>query len=244
MSMNAVFVQVEAAELTRFRADPSLVEPHFHDGAGAVGGTPGLDALTNGMQRLLRSHGAQNAAEILARLPPELRRQVEERLGGTASGFASGAGGDDMSKSKAEDQGRARGGTASSEVPRARLSLDKDWHGVHFVLCGKAEPGKELLSQAVLGGEPLGDDDEGFSGYGPGRCFTAEQVTALSRALSHPEVENDAAGRFDAVRMSALGIYPGWKSSDATEVMGGVRKLRDFYADAARKGHAIVSCLI
>jgi len=69
-------------------------------------------------------------------------------------------------------------------------------------------------------------------------------VTELSQALNRPELESDAAARFDAARMSELGIYPGFRPSDAAWVMDGVRRLRDFYADAASKRRAIVTRLI
>ena len=131
----------------------------------------------------------------------------------------------------------------SSAPERAVLSLEKAWHGVHYVLCGEIEPGESLLSQAVLGGVELGDD-EGFSGYGPPRYFTAAQVAELGQALSRPELEAEAAARFDAERMSQLGIYPGWQPSHAEWVMDGLRRLRDFYSDAAKKRQAIVTCLV
>jgi hypothetical protein len=44
--------------------------------------------------------------------------------------------------------------------------------------------------------------------------------------------------------MDELGIYPGWKTTDADWLMDGLRRLRDFYADAANKGNAIVTCLV
>ena len=47
---------------------------------------------------------------------------------------------------------------------------------MHYVLCGEVEPGAAPLSQAVLGGVALGEDDEGSSGYGPARYFTAAQT--------------------------------------------------------------------
>ncbi|MGB6412728.1 MAG: YfbM family protein, partial [Candidatus Cybelea sp.] len=139
---------------------------------------------------------------------------------------------------------RAGAEPSSPSGKRDVLSLDKAWHGVHYLLCGESEPGPTLLSQAVLGGSALGDDDEGFSGYGPARYFTAERVAQLAAQLSAPELEAEAVGRFDAGRMEELGIYPGWKASDADWVMDGFRRLRDFYAEAARKGNAIVTCLV
>ena len=124
------------------------------------------------------------------------------------------------------------------------LSLDKAWHGVHYLLCGEPEPGETLLSQAVLGGTALGEDDEGFSGYGPPRYFTASQVAELADALSRPGLESEIAERFDAERMSDLAIYPGWRASDADWLLDGSRRLRDFYSKAAAEGRAIVTCLV
>jgi hypothetical protein len=241
MSMNATFVQVDAAELSRFQVDPSLVEALFEDGA-AVAALPALFALTKAMQDRVRAGGPQMLAGALSSLPPEIRKQLEERLGRSSAELAAGAGGNELLKLMEERQARSPG-PEPSVGQRAVLSLDKNWHGVHYVLCGEAEPGAQLLSQAVMGGVELGDD-EGFSGYGPPRYFTSAQVAELARALSQPELESEAAARFDAARMSQLGIYPGWQPSDATEVMDGFRRLRDFYADAADKGRAIITCLV
>lgn len=242
MSMNATFVQVDAAELSRFQVDPSLVEALFEDGT-AVAALPALFALTKAMQDRVRAGGPQMLAGALSRLPPEIRKQLEERLGRSTTELAAGAGGDEILKLMEERRARSADPTPSAAGERAVLSLDKNWHGVHYVLCGEAEPGVQLLSQAVMGGVELGDD-EGFSGYGPPRYFTSAQVAELARALSQPELESEAAARFDAARMSQLGIYPGWQPSDATEVMDGFRRLRDFYADAADKGRAIITCLV
>ena len=52
---------------------------------------------------------------------------------------------------------------AGSELPgkRRSLSLDKAWHGVHFLLAGTVEPDGALLGQAVLGGTEVGEDFTG-----------------------------------------------------------------------------------
>src|SRR5262249_7621299 len=125
----------------------------------------------------------------------------------------------------------------AAPAPREKISIDKAWHGVHYVMCGAPEPGSTLLSQAILGGTDTGDDEEGFSGYGPARYFTAAQVAELARALSRPELETEAAQRFDSARMAQLELYPGWDASHAQDdrewIMGSFRRLRDFYQDAA-----------
>ena len=233
MSMNAMFVQVDEAELSRIQADPSLAETLF---ASEPLMPPVFTALAKAMQDRVRAAGPQLMADALSRLDPALRRQIEESMGRTTSALASGGGGDAILKLM---EGRRARGAGAHTV----LSLDKAWHGVHYVLCGEVEPGAELLSQVVLGGVELGDD-EGFSGYGPPRYFTAAQVAEVSQALSRPDLESQAAARFDAARMSQLKIYPGWRPSDAEWVMDSFRRLRDFYSDAAGKGRAMVTCLV
>ena len=244
MSMNAMFVQVDTAELARFQADPSLVEALFEDESNVpLAASAKLAGLTKMMQDRVRAAGPKLLADALSRLDPAIRHQLEQRLGRTTSALAAGAGGDDILQLMEERSVRSAKPTSSAGV-RAVLSLDKAWHGVHYVLCGEVEPGVALLSQPVLGGVALGDNDEGFSGYGPPRYFTAAQVTEFGLALSRPELESEAAARFDVARMSQLKIYPGWQPSDLEWVMDGFRRLRDFYSDAARKGRAIVTCLV
>jgi hypothetical protein len=241
MSMNALFVQVDEAELARLRTHPSLAEALFEDWPVVP---PAFTAITKTMQDRVRAAGPQMMADILSRMDPRIRQKMEERLGRTMTALAAGEGGDTILKLMGERMAARGGGPGSAAGKRTILSLDKAWHGVHYVMCGEVEPGPALLSQAVMGGADLGDDDEGFSGYGPARCFNAAQVAELSQALSHPELESEASARFDAARMSQLEIYPGWRPSDAEWVMDAFRRLRDFYADAAAHGRAMVACLV
>jgi hypothetical protein len=238
MSMNAIFVQVEDAEIARFEADPDLVEALFADPGPP---TAGLLNVAAAMQERLRASGPQTMAATLSRLPGPLRQQIEASLGRTAAAIASGQGGGDILKLL-----RDRLPAKPVGEKRELLSLEKAWHGVHYLLTGAAEPGPELRSQAVLGGMELGDDPEGFSGYGPARYFRAAQVRELSEELRRPEVKSEAAARFDPARMSRLQIYPGWLAGeqDREWLMGGFQRLRDFYLSAAAQGRAVVTCLV
>lgn len=239
-SMNAIFVQVEDAEIARLEADPDSVEALFADQAPP---TAGLLNMTAAMQERLLTIGPQSMAATLSRLPDSLRQQVEASLGRTAAALASGQGGDDILKLMQKHLARrAKPAAGKREV----LSLEKAWHGVHYLLTGAAEPGPELRSQAVLGGVELGDDPEGFSGYGPARYFRAAQVRVLSEELRHPEVESEAAARFDPGRMSRLQIYPGWQAGeqDREWLVDAFHRLRDFYLSAAAQGRAVVTCLV
>lgn len=245
MSMNAVFVQVEPEALARILANPDLAEPLFFSHHGSIHGSavPAQFAQPNeALQERVRAAGPQMIAQVLAGLDPATRQRLEAKLGHSAEAFASGAGGDDLLK-MLQQRGQ-RAADRESLGADERLSLDKDWHGVHYMLCGQTEPGKSLLSQAVMGGADLGDDEEGFSGYGPARAFTVKQVAEIGAALNGPTVETEAAARFDAARMNRLDIYPGFEPSDRDALMDALRRLREFYADAASKGNGIVTCLV
>ena len=240
MSMNAMFVQVEDSEIVRFTADPDSVEALFMDQTLP---TAGLLNRAAAFQDRLRVAGPQSMAASLARLPEPLRQQLEASLGRTAAALGSGQGGNDLVKLL---QQRLAQRAEPQREKREVLSLDKAWHGVHYLLAGAAEPGPELRSQAVLGGVELGDDPEGFSGYGPARYFRAAQVRALSQELSRPQLESEAAARYDPIRMSRLQIYPGWSAGEEEKewLMDAFHRLRDFYAAAAAQGRAMVTCLV
>src|SRR5690348_17381755 len=190
MSMNATFVQVDGAELSHFTANPSLAESLFQGGSGMP---QAFINLSKAMQERARAMGPEMLAGMLSRLDPALRQRLGERLGKSPDQLSEAFTGDDIARLPSR-------GSSSGPV----LELDKAWHGVHYLLCGQAEPGETILSQAVLGGTALGDDDEGFSGYGPARYFTAAQVAELAQALSRNELELEAASRFDAPRMNEL----------------------------------------
>jgi hypothetical protein len=249
MSMNATFVQVDAAELAKLQAEPSMAEALFQDGPLIP---PAFMALSEKMQERVRAAGPNLLADVLKRMDPSIRSQLEARLGRPTSAFAAGQGGDDILKLMQERGSRAAQASAMSTAERTVLELEKAWHGVHYLMCGLTEPGAALLSQPVLGGVPLGEDDEGFSGYGPARYFTPKQVAEISQAMSRPDLEQEAAARFDPAKMSQLKIYPGWHlpegksdaKSDLKWLMDSFRRLRDFYSDAAAKNQAIVTCLV
>jgi len=242
MSMNAVFIQVDPDELSRIEVNPALAEPLFQ--ADFASPMAAFGELSKKMEERVRTAGPQLLGQTLANLDPRLREQLEQRLGGTAQQFASGQGGEALLKLMQQRRERAMEMTQAAKKRRPQLSLDKEWHGVHYLLCGEVEPGASLLSKTVLGGKPLGEDDEGFSGYGPARCFSAGEVAELNRALSQPQTESEARARFDADKMNKLQIYPGFRQQDAELLMESLGRLRDFYADAAAKGHAIVTCLV
>ena len=238
MSMNAVFVQVDRETLQRIEADPSLAETLFLDRPTIP---PQFANMSDALQQKMRAMGPQMMAKALESMEPRVREQLEKKLGFSVESLAKGEGAEQLMSLMQE---RAQRAMNRQIAAGAKLSLDKEWHGVHYLLCGELEPGKSLLSKAVMGGTDLGDDDEGFSGYGPARFFSAKEVAQISAALNGSEVEAQAAARFDAPRMTKLGIYPGFTPSDTETLMDALRRLRAFYAEAAANGMAIVTCLV
>ena len=242
MSMNATFVQVDTGELLRLEADPSSAELLFHEGTAAIGA---FMNLSKKIEDRVRAASPQALADAMSRISPGIQELLAQRLGKTPEEMAAGLSGDEILNMMQQRRERVAAQTSPVVADHDILKLDKEWHGVHYLLSGSAEPGPTLLSQAVMGGTALGADDEGFSGYGPARYFTAAQVGEIAAAMSSPQFESQAAARFDPEKMTELEIYPGWESSeDAEWVMDAFRRVRDFYSDAANKGRAIVTCLV
>src|SRR5262245_40469583 len=68
------------------------------------------------------------------------------------------------------------------------VSLDKGWHGLHYLLTGSADESAGPLAFLLNGGQPLGDagDDDDC----PPRMMLPAEVARLSAALD--EVSEDA----------------------------------------------------
>jgi hypothetical protein len=83
------------------------------------------------------------------------------------------------------------------------LSLEKAWHGLHYLLTGSAAEGDLPLAFLLQGGEEVGEDD----GYGPPRLFSPDEVEEIDAALS--AISDDQLwSRFDPEQMSTEGVYP------------------------------------
>jgi len=252
MSMMGRFVQVSPDLLKQIIDDPSGVEGLFapvqvaQGAARLMGGTLAL-ALQNQAPKLL--------ATTMARMDPATRERVEKALaaaGVDVEALARGEGGDTLSKLMTErgrvlaaaagvtDQPPASGGSAQAAGKGASISLDKAWHGVHYLLCGKIQPGSDLASQVVMGGTDVGED----LGYGPARYFDAAKVAQIAHELTRPNLEAEMTARWDPNQMETLGIYPAqFDADDEQWLMDAFRELRKFYVDAAAANLAVVTCL-
>jgi hypothetical protein len=248
MSMMGRFIQVSPDRLKQLIDDPSGVEELFASEQVTQAMPKFMGALKG-----LEGRAPKMLAASMATLPPPLRDRLAEslkNLGIDPDALARGEGGDDLAKLMAQrmqglglrlpGQPPASGGNAQPSGRGANISLDKAWHGVHYLLCGKLEPGTDLASQAVMGGTEIGDD----LGYGPARYFAANEVAAIARELSRPNLEAEMTARFDAAQMANLGIYPGgFDAADKQRLMDAFQKLRQFYVDASAANLAVVTCI-
>lgn len=124
----------------------------------------------------------------------------------------------------------------------AVLSLEKSWHGLHYLLTGSAAEADEPLGFLMVGGQEVGED----MGYGPPRLLSADFVQQLNTAL-RGITEDQLWARFDAEQFEAEGIYPGVWDEPADELreeyVTYFHQLRDFVSRVAKAGGQMVVVL-
>lgn len=119
------------------------------------------------------------------------------------------------------------------------LDIGGAWQAIHFLLTGHPWAGGPPFANAVLGGEPISDED---FGYGPVRFLEPDQVAAVAAALETVTPE-ELLSRFDPDALNAAEVYPGGWTDDAdwrghlAETYGGVRHL---FANAASDGDGML----
>jgi len=127
---------------------------------------------------------------------------------------------------------------AAATAPDARLKMDKEWHGIHFLLRGDAWSNDGPYGQAVLGGTDIGPD----LGYGPARLLNADEVAEIAAALAGVPIDG-LRSRYNPVAMGEF-VYPGVWEAEGDEalvwLLAGFRQLADFYARAAAGGNAVL----
>jgi hypothetical protein len=120
------------------------------------------------------------------------------------------------------------------------LSLEKSWHGLHFLMTGEVWTGDPPLNFLTLGGEQVGDIDVG---YGPARILRAPSVVAVHEALNNfPDSHVDA--RLDPAAFEAAQIYPQiWNEPRADlvkEYMGFLQALKSHIKKAVDSHQALL----
>ena len=86
-----------------------------------------------------------------------------------------------------------------------RVSLEKAWHGLHYLLTGSAWEESGPLAFIVAGGEEVPDSD---AGYGPARLFSPAETAEIQATLAGID-DAELWSRFDAEAMDESEVYPG-----------------------------------
>jgi len=122
------------------------------------------------------------------------------------------------------------------------LSIEKAWHGVHFLLCGHQDTDHTLLGQTVLGGREIGED----LGYGAARFLEPLEVREISAALAKVGT-GEMRGNFDPQKMKSLMIYPGgWDENEERNwewLLDAFVQVKGYYRLAADRGFAMLQYL-
>src|SRR5262249_38852831 len=134
----------------------------------------------------LRRHAPQLVTGMLERLPPEARQHLQQPGLGESKLPEPSAGNPEPPQPSQRAAGRRRSPPGPGS-PGHSVSIDKAWHGLHYLLCGAPEPAPGPLGQAVFGGTEIGEDQ----GYGPARYFTPAQVAEIATALRSPSLEQE-----------------------------------------------------
>ncbi len=236
MSMMARFVAVAPQQLAEIRKSHERIEALF-----VADLPPKAFEISPALQARLRDQAPAALRASLDRVPPQLRAQVLHNFGLSESDLDRPDLGDFVMKRVAERFAQLRPPPSRpADRPSNSISLDKAWHGLHYLLCGAAEPAPGPLGQAVFGGDEIGED----MGYGPARCFTVAQTSEIAQALKSQGLESTLRGRFDPDAMEQLGIYPGgWHHEGPDWLIDAFHELRDFYAAASAQGQAVVTAL-
>ena len=120
------------------------------------------------------------------------------------------------------------------------LSIEKSWHGLHFILTGTEGEGSAPLNFIAAGGETVGDEDVG---YGPARVLRANKVKELDAALSAISAE-EFDRKFDLDALNEAGIYPRIWDEPREELLEEYgmyfEQLRELVKQAAHDNHALI----
>jgi len=225
MSMLGMYRHVAPRLLTVMSTEPSLGEAiALHRPSGST--------LEQQVQRQLEA--------MLSKLPPEARAKAEAKM---KSGFLDTFRAQVAEASGALDKLSAlRAPVLAKHVVEERevgdvLSIDKAWHGLHFLLARTAREPTETPGDVVLGGSEVGRD----LGMGPVRMMTAERTSAAARALA-AQREDELRARYDPNAMVKQEIYGGnWNDGRELEwLMEAFRSVRTYFAKAEDAGHGML----
>ncbi len=119
------------------------------------------------------------------------------------------------------------------------ISLEKAWHGLHFLLTGDPWGGAGYQAFLLCGGTEQGED----MGYGPARFFDVDEVRDIHKVLD-PITADQLWSRFDAERMAEADIYGAhWDDEEESdlqeEYLEYFTMLKQFISETASEGNSL-----
>ena len=160
----------------------------------------------------LRRHAPQLVAETLQRLPAEVREQLQQ-MGLGKNGLPDPGAGDPELSPLAQRVTAGRRTPPAPGTPGHSVSIDKAWHGLHYLLCGAPEPAPGPLGQAVFGGTEIGLEGELHARF---------DAAAMTQMGIYPGV---------------------WEPDDHDWLIDAFHTVRDFYTAASEAEKAVVILL-
>lgn len=118
----------------------------------------------------------------------------------------------------------------------ASVSLEKAWHGLHYLLCGDPWGGDGHRAFLLCGGTEHGED----LGYGPARQFDAEEVQEIAQMLDDMSADELWSG-FDPEAMAEAEIYGAdWEEEHEADLREEFTEyfeiLKAFVSETAKEG--------
>ena len=145
---------------------------------------------------------------------------------------------------------RVESGRLPKEAQGEDLNLDKNWHGLHYLLTGTAWAGPEPACYLLAGGAQVGDEEEhDVFGYGPARILTPAQVAAFREAVAALTAD-EIARRYNPTALTGLDIYPNvWnRPEEAADNLASLKdsaaELRGFLRRAVALQQAVIIYLV
>ncbi len=146
---------------------------------------------------------------------------------------------DEAELDRVERDPDAAGVLLADSEPEQLLDVGRAWHAVHMLLNGSPWGGDGPAFDVVLGGTAVGDP----STYEPVRVLVPERVRAVADLLAGAEPDA-LRGRFTHRAFRQAEVYPdaAWDDADVLTafVLPAYARLREFYAEAAQAGDAVL----
>jgi hypothetical protein len=214
MSMMCWLAGVTPAQIAALRAKPTLA---------------------NDLTVALTAEPMARLGSRLSRMPPEQRKQLEERLAAMAAHPA-------MKEAQAATE-PARARIAAIGPLEKALCLEKSWHMLHYLLTGHADPAN-APGDLLMTGEPIGNDGS----YGPPRLHPPGVTREFSEFLQSQDLARVQA-RINVEAMERARIYSvrvgrGSKTQVEEELRGEVGVyfplLRDYVQAMSAKANGLL----